>query len=95
MRIKKIKANSPQEIVDLINNPSLEFLDVIIERIESNLDKKKSRMFDIELPNGDLFQFSLKQEQYESLLTNVLDRFLELEAYEKCTKVKNLLDSIK
>lgn len=95
MHIKKIKAQSTQEVIDIINNPTVEFLDIIIEKIEKNIDKKKSRMFDIELPNGDTFQFSLKQEQYRSLLENVLDRLLELEAYEKCTRVKNLLDLVK
>ena len=71
--------------------------DIILKMAKCVLSAFKSSkptidIFDITFKNLDGFVFTIEKSQYKELLSNCMNDLIEMEEYEMCGEIKNILD---
>lgn len=68
-------------------------LNETIYAIKDGINKKKNSIFIFEIANSDLL-IELKKDDWESTLKNSLEYFIEIEDYNKCIEIRDLIEKL-
>lgn len=66
----------------------LEVVNTIINAIETNSRKSKTKIFEVAIMDDYILDFAIQKKEYFDVLENLLPDMIKNEQYEICNKIK-------
>lgn len=80
---------------DLNNKEKTLIIDVakhILNEINTNSKKQKVKIFEVDISDEYILDFAIVKKEYLSVLNNLLPDLINIEEYELCEQIKQILN---